>query len=120
MIFVYFRRKPKILVVQFYQKTDMPACHHRAYLFRNDLKLFCSEQEVWRVRSYAANHPNMPKIAVFGRFRLFLDFSTLRAYKSSYIGLQKVLVGTKYGQGIDSLCLKGHPNILKNDQIMDC
>ena len=33
VIFGYFRRKPKILVVQFYQKTDMAACHRRAYLF---------------------------------------------------------------------------------------
>ena len=49
----------------------MPACHHRAYLILNDLKLFCSEQEGWRVRGYAANHPNMPKIDDFGHFWLF-------------------------------------------------
>jgi|ETNmetMinimDraft_31_1059906.scaffolds.fasta_scaffold25859_2 hypothetical protein len=65
------KRKPKILVVQFYQKTDMPACHHRAYLFLNELKLVWCEYEVWRARGYVANHPNMPKIYVFGHFWLF-------------------------------------------------
>ena len=65
------KRKPKILVVQFYQKTDMPACHHRAYLLLNELKLVWFEYEVWRARGYVANHPNMPKIDVFGHFWLF-------------------------------------------------
>ena len=46
VIFVNFRtknEKTKHFGRTIVLKLDMPACHRRAYLFRHDLKLFCSE-----------------------------------------------------------------------------
>ena len=70
-IFVNFRTKKeetKNFGRTIVPKLDMPACHRRAYLFRHGLKLFCSEQEVWRAMGQHARDSSMPKIAVFGYF----------------------------------------------------